>query len=205
MADTNQIPFIRRKSTLIGGGTLLTVLVVFLTLSASPSRPVAPSTKPGAAQGQGMGTAGQTAEFNQTFAARLREEQARDSARLLREMKEQSEARISAEAERLRSEVAKRDEVFVQKMDMLIKAQEDATAAADARKKRDGIKPLRFVSPGAAELEGVGDAAGVHSAGPNSSSDLQQTAANVSATRSVIPPNGFVSGRLLNGVVSTLG
>lgn len=198
MSDNTNTPWIRRKSTLIGGGLGLLVVLIAATIANNPSpAPTAPQQgKPGQAD-VGLGTAGQTAEFNQTFAQRLREDQAREAEAQKKELKREMEAKVAAETERIRAEVARGNEGITQKLEALTRAQEEAAAAAAERAKEDSIKSLKFIQPRARPTE-----PGAQSG--NAAEDAGNQG-QVKQIRDVIPPQGFVKGRLLNGVVATVG
>lgn len=201
MSDIQNTPWLRRKSTLIGGGVVLTAIIFGMALSKSPSAPASSKLKNQSGQtgqaGTSLGTAGQTAEFNQTFAARLRAEQANQAARLETQMQQQLKDNVAQESERLHAELGRGTAEINQRLDALIKAQRDAEAQ---RIKEDVDNPLKFVPPAGATSEL--SATKVISEAPDSESggrSMQTTVHNV------IPPNGFVKGRLLNGVVATIG
>jgi len=194
-------PFIQRKSTIaIGIGTLLLIIVIASIGQGGAGRQI-DSANPQRVQGNattGLGSAGQSAEFNQTFANRLREEQATQAARLESEVKKEIAAKVAIEVDRLRLDSQAQQQAVLQRIDELTAAQRDATAAQVERNRQDAAKAHRFVSP-----KSILD--------PNQPPAQDQTAgaSEPSSTplvsRSVIPPNGFVRGRLLNGVVATVG
>lgn len=195
-------PWIRRKSTLVGGLTALAIVVVVAAIKGNPEGDINANTAGGLGaatnqkgNGSALGTAGQSAEFNQTFAARLREEQAAESARINTELRREMEARFTAESERTRAESLKQNEEVIKRMEALTQAQNEANAALAERNRIEAIKSLKFVQPRAPT--GV----------PSSAADPLDSSASAPsfAVRNVIPPNGFVKGRLLNGVVATLG
>lgn len=195
-------PFLKRKSTLVGGAVGLTIIITLVSLnqnSTAPAPAQAAGGKPAVAQGNAsatsLGSAGQTAEFNQTFAQRLREEQASNNARVEQEVKREIEQRVAAEAERIRTENRNQAQEILQRMEALTAAQQAATAAQEERNRQERGKDHKFVAPRAAN-----DHKGV-----NRIAEDEATQAPVGVVRSVIPPNGFVRGRLLNGVVATVG
>lgn len=193
--DQNKKPWIQRRSTVVAGlvAIVLMALVASITLNQNSRSRVAP---PAAGTGShGLGTAGQSAEFNQTFATRLREEQAREIDRMKREMNEQLDARVAAEGTRIRAEVTQGNQALLQRLDDIGKGQQEAAETA----RRAAARTLQFRSPASRSGEG-----GVRPMAAGQSQPEQP--ANVGTTaQPVIPPNGFVSGRLLNGVVATVG
>ncbi len=156
----------------------------------------------------GMGSAGQTAEFNQTFASRLREEQAAIAARLEKSLLEALRKELGSEAERSKLESQRREADFASRLERLTQAQRDAQQAADRRQEADSAKGLRFKAPMAstalADVLGNGEA---NSTPGSTRQGLQKTAdlASTASYQPVIPPNGFINGRVLNGVVATIG
>lgn len=193
----NKKPWIQRKSTLIGGFVVIVLLAVVVSVTVNPS-PRSPSAREAAGQGvQGLGTAGQSAEFNQTFATRLREDQAREIERMKREMNEQLDSRVAAEGTRIRAEVTQGNQALLQRLDEMSKSQQEA---AEAARQPSAQRTLQFKSPAARSGEsGVRPLTGADAV-PD-----PRAGAGTPTTQPVIPPNGFVTGRLLNGVVATVG
>lgn len=212
--DTNSKPWYKQRQVqfmVLGGFVLLTLGYITAKPPAEVSKP---DSAPRASIGKtdatpaGMGSAGQTAEFNQTFASRLREEQAATAARTEKTLLATLQTELHAAAERSAQESKRQEDSFTARIDALTRAQEEAKAAADRRQEIDGAKGLHFKSPsaGAAPIDGSGSGESGQATG-TPRQGLQKTAdlASAASFQPVIPPNGFVNGRLLNGIVATVG
>ncbi len=213
-ADPKKIPLYKQRpiQLIIGAGFVL-LFLGYLTSNPSAPAPKVNGAITGESNKEGMGSAGQTAEFNQTFASRLREEQAATAAHLEKNMIATLRKELGSETERLRVEAQRRDEEFTRRLQDLKQAQEEAKRAYELRQEAESVKGLKFQAPAqsAALTEGMvnGQLAPAPGAG-SPRQGLQQTADMASSVNSagyqpVIPPNGFINGRLLNGVVATVG
>lgn len=213
-ADPKKIPLYKQRpiQLIIGAGFAL-LLLGYLTSKPSTPEPKtngAIAVEPAKAS---MGSAGQTAEFNQTFASRLREEQAATAANLEKNMIATLRKELGTETERSRLEAQKREEEFTRRLEVLTQAQEEAKRAFELRKEADSVKGLKFKAPAqsAALTEGIvngqsepAPATGKPRQGLQKTADMASSA-NSAGYQPVIPPNGFINGRLLNGVVATVG
>ncbi|MDT8992870.1 hypothetical protein RQP54_18495 [Curvibacter sp. APW13] len=208
--EKNNVPFIQRKSTIVGGLLILAVIVTIASLGQGDgARPASAGGAPGQrtqpnGESAGMGSAGQTAEFNQTFAARLREEQAKEIARIESEVKREIDSKVSAEAERIRQDARTQQAELLQRLDSMTAAQKEAAAALEERNRQDSAKTHKFVSP---RPQLSDQKLSTSTGGEQVASAIDAGLAGREGTTSkpVIPPNGFVRGRLLNGVVATIG
>lgn len=205
MEDSKK-PFIQRKSTIAVGAGALLLLIVIASIgqgggSSAPTHLVASGTRGPNGDASGMGSAGQTAEFNQTFAARLREEQAKETARIEAEVKREINSKVALEGERIREESRNQQQELLQRIDAMTAAQKEAAAALEEKNRQDAAKAHKFVSPRPLvdpkqlSLQDQAPASSATAPGTN----------GAGTSKSVIPPNGFVRGRLLNGVVATVG
>lgn len=202
--DDSKKPFIQRKSTIFVGLGLLLILVIAASVnqgsgSAGSQPPSSPAKGPNGEQ-TGLGSAGQSAEFNQTFAARLREEQAREIARLEAEVKRDLDAKFATQAERIREESRGQQQELLQRLDAMTAAQKEAAAALEEKNRQDAAKAHKFVTP-----KPPLDPKQISSIDQQTTVADGQGDARQLTSKPVIPPNGFVRGRLLNGVVATVG
>jgi conjugal transfer pilus assembly protein TraB len=198
-------PFIQRKSTIaVGLGFLFFLIVAASIGQGSNSGPgsVSSSTQGKGSNGEqsGLGSAGQTAEFNQTFAARLREEQAKEIVRVEAEVKRELDAKFAVEAEKIRQESRGQQQELLQRLDALTAAQKDAAAALEEKSRQDAAKAHKFVAPRPLVDPRQISSLDQVQVSPDGISQTKEP-----ASKPVIPPNGFVRGRLLNGVVATVG
>lgn len=199
MSAPENTPWIRRKSTIVGGVICFVVIIVVASIANNPNKQAIPVYGDGNGVGvNGLGTAGQTAAFNQTFAQKMREEQAKENQRLQAEMQAQIDAKVASEAAKIRSDLSAANQETSQQLAALLKGQQEAAELAASQAKNNSGKPLRFVQPKSRIAE-------IGSDGSASATDQAQQGVSTASSRPVIPPNGFVKGRLLNGVVATVG
>lgn len=200
--DQIKKPFIQRKSTIAIALVMLLLIIIFASTGqgGGATRSSGAQTSGGQnPEASGMGSAGQSAEFNQTFANRLREEQATQAARMEREVKLEIASKIAAEAERLRQDSKAQQQIVLERIDAMTAAQRDAAAALEERNRQEASKAHKFTAP-----KSPVDTSQLNNQGQLSTGAESQVSAQP-VTRNVIPPNGFVRGRLLNGVVATVG
>lgn len=201
MEDSSK-PFIQRKSTIaIAVSALLLIVIAASIGQGAPASPESNGTAAGNSNTQsgGMGSAGQSAEFNQTFANRLREEQAAQAARIEAEVKSEIATKIALEGDRIRLEAQAQQQAVLQRIDAMTAAQRDATAALEEKNRQDAGKSHKFSTPKAPV-----DVNQINSL-DNTLPSAESQSVGTHVSKSVIPPNGFVRGRLLNGVVATVG
>lgn len=197
-------PWLQRRSTVVAGLAALVLIAIAASVWMNPAPSSGAVAKPPAASRPaggdptGLGTAGQSAEFNQTFATRLREDQARELERMKREMGDQLNTRVAAESERLRAEVSQGNQALLQRLDDMGRAQQEAAEAARAASTRT----LQFRAPSSRGGDGAGMVRAISREEGAQSAPSEKAAA---PAQPVVPPNGFVTGRLLNGVVATVG
>ncbi len=198
MSEPNK-PFLQRKSTIFGAVGAFALLIVVMTLASGPTPSAHQPGSPSDSASAGLGTAGQTSAFNQTFAQRLREEQSQQTARIERELKEQMEARLAASAAAMQADAARQVQALQQQINDLEGQRPQAGEPAPL----SSARPHQFKAPGVSMQDAP---AGVR---PVSTIDGNGEAATVAppaaSSKPVIPPNGFVAGRLLNGVVASIG
>lgn len=196
--DETSKPWLQRKSTWAIGAVGLIIIIGAASLTGTPAPAPAPGGRPSSASlpAQGLGTAGQSAEFNQIFASRLREEQDRRLEVVKRDLAQQVDSRVAAETARIRAEMSQGNQAVMQRLDDISRGQQEA---ADTARQSTAPRSLQFRAPSAR-----GEPSGAVRPMPgNDAPASEPKPAGVS--QPVIPPNGFISGRLLNGVVATVG
>lgn len=204
----------RRRSRMMIFGALGSTVAILMGVAVwqqnssgapAPRPSAAPAPQPvgDASLGRGMATA----EFSAAFAKQLRDEQDRRAGELRTAM--------AKELESVKNEISAHNAVLKRELDeerarsATLAAQANAAPAA-----AHGVEPMK-IGGAATEAGAVGpsgslvvdtqrmgaDAGGLVPANAGSST----VAPPAGLARAVVPPNGFIRGRLLSGMVATVG
>jgi hypothetical protein len=189
--------FLKKNKWLIVAGAVALPIAVYF--QANPSTPVekAPSNAPSSGAKANLGAVGPSAEFNQTFAEKMRLEAVAQQAETKRSM----EAAFAAE--RADSERRLQEALSAQSRQLLT----DFKASLAPEQAQAPTPPPKQIRPPTIKTGGGLPALGVQpadtSAGSQPSTPLTSLAhAVVQDPSPVLPPNGFIEAIMLNGVIA---